>query len=49
MKKNKFVTVLSLTLFLCCTFSMNVTAQNNYSIDITKVNTEVKRGHLDLG
>lgn len=49
MKKNKFVTLLSLTLFLCCAVSMNVTAQKNYSIDITKVNSEVKRGHLDLG
>lgn len=49
MKKNKFVTVLSLTLFLFCVVSMNVSAQNNYSIDITKVNTDVKRGHLDLG
>lgn len=29
--------------------SFSLSAQNNYSIDITKVNTDVKRGHLDLG
>ncbi|MFA9189150.1 beta-galactosidase [Flavobacterium sp. FBOR7N2.3] len=33
--------------FLFVAFSLS--AQNNYSIDITKVNTDVKRGHLDLG
>jgi len=49
MKKIKFFTSLTLIVFLFCTLSMNVSAQNNYSIDITKVNTDVKRGHLDLG
>ncbi|MFC3336682.1 beta-galactosidase [Flavobacterium palustre] len=49
MRKNKFVTVLSLTLFLFCAASMDVTAQNNYAIDITTAKYEVKRGHLDLG
>lgn len=49
MKRNKFFTSLTLILFLFCAISMNVSAQNNYSIDITKVNTDVKRGHLDLG
>ncbi|MFC5683687.1 beta-galactosidase [Flavobacterium sp. MAHUQ-51] len=29
--------------------SFKFIAQNQYSIDITKVNTEVQRGHLDLG
>lgn len=49
MKKIKFFTSFTLTVFFFCTVSMNVLAQNNYSIDITKVNTDVKRGHLDLG
>src|SRR5690349_12044604 len=49
MKKNKFFTVSSLTLFLFCTVSMDLTAQNNYSIDITDAKYEVQRGHLDLG
>ncbi|MDR7371457.1 beta-galactosidase [Flavobacterium aquidurense] len=49
MKKNKFITVVSLILFLFCAVSMNVTAQNKYTIDITGSKYEVKRGHLDLG
>lgn len=49
MKKIKSFTSLALTVFFFCTVLMNVLAQNNYSIDITKVNTDVKRGHLDLG
>ncbi|RVT73340.1 hypothetical protein EOD40_13915 [Flavobacterium sufflavum] len=49
MKKNKFVTVLSLILFLFCTVYMDLVAQNNYSIDITGAKYEVQRGHLDLG
>ena len=48
MKKNKFVTVLVI-IFLCFAVSSKIFAQNSYSIDITKVKTDVKRGHLDLG
>lgn len=47
--KNNLKHLFQLTFFLCCSVSMNVVAQNNYAIDITKVNTEVQRGHLDLG
>lgn len=47
MKKYKLVTVLSI--FLFCAVSMNITAQNKYSIDITNSKYDVKRGHLDLG
>ncbi|MEL1240768.1 beta-galactosidase [Flavobacterium flavipallidum] len=35
-------------LFICCC-SIETIAQNSYAIDITKVKTEVLRGHLDLG
>ncbi|WP_281336194.1 beta-galactosidase [Flavobacterium eburneipallidum] len=48
MKKNKISkSLLSIAYVVLGTFS--ISAQTNYSIDITKVNTEVKRGHLDLG
>ncbi|KDN55597.1 beta-galactosidase [Flavobacterium seoulense] len=46
MKKIKFFPSVLILLFIV---SLHVTAQSNYSIDITKVKTEVKRGHLDLG
>lgn len=35
-------------LFICCC-SIETIAQNSYAIDITKVKTDVLRGHLDLG
>lgn len=35
-------------LFICCC-SIKTIAQNSYAIDITKVKTDVLRGHLDLG
>ena len=47
MKKYKLVTVLSIFLFWA--ISINVAAQNKYSIDITNSKYDVKRGHLDLG
>jgi beta-galactosidase len=47
MKKYKLITVLSI--FLFCAISINVAAQNTYSIDITNSKYDVKRGHLDLG
>jgi len=47
MKKYKLVTLLSI--FLFCAISINVAAQNKYSIDITNSKYDVKRGHLDLG
>ena len=47
--KNNFKILLKVTFFFCCSVSMNVMAQNNYAIDITKVKTDVLRGHLDLG
>ena len=49
MKINKFSIVLALTILLFCSTAMDVVAQNNYTIDITKVRTDVLRGHLDLG
>jgi beta-galactosidase len=49
MKKYKFVTVSSLTMLLLFAISLNVKAQNKYSIDITNSKYDVKRGHLDLG
>jgi beta-galactosidase len=49
MKKYKFVTVSSLTMLLFFAISLNVKAQNKYSIDITNSKYDVKRGHLDLG
>nr|WP_288835684.1 beta-galactosidase [uncultured Flavobacterium sp.] len=45
MKMTKFNAITLVLLFV----SFSLSAQNNYSIDITKVNTDVKRGHLDLG
>ncbi|HQK41363.1 MAG TPA: beta-galactosidase, partial [Flavobacterium alvei] len=36
-----------ITALLFVTFSLS--AQSNYSIDVTKARTEVIRGHLDLG
>ena len=45
MKITKFNTIILVFLFV----SVSLSAQNNYSIDITKVKTDVKRGHLDLG
>ncbi len=44
--KNTKYTVITLA-FLFVAFSLS--AQNNYTIDITKVRTDVIRGHLDLG
>lgn len=49
MKKNKFSILLALTTFMFCALSTDAIAQNNYTIDITKVRTDVIRGHLDLG
>lgn len=48
MKKNK---ISKSILSIACVVlgSCSLLAQTNYSIDITKVNTEVQRGHLDLG
>ncbi|GEC72317.1 Glycosyl hydrolases family 35 [Flavobacterium flevense] len=45
MKITKFNAIIGVFLFV----SVSLSAQNNYSIDITKVKTDVKRGHLDLG
>jgi len=45
MKITKFNTITLVFLFV----SVSLSAQNNYTIDITKVKTDVKRGHLDLG
>ena len=45
MKITKFNPITLVFLFV----SVSLSAQNNYSIDITKVKTDVKRGHLDLG
>jgi beta-galactosidase len=44
--KNRPLNVLIASL-LFVAFSLS--AQNNYTIDVTKVRTDVKRGHLDLG
>ena len=44
--KNRQVYILMASLLLVV-FSSS--AQNKYQLDVTKVNTEVKRGHLDLG
>lgn len=41
----KFKALISVMLFIA--FSMS--AQKNYQIDVTKVRTDVMRGHLDLG
>ena len=49
MKKNKSSIVLALTTFMFFAVSTDTIAQNNYTIDITKVRTDVIRGHLDLG
>jgi beta-galactosidase len=45
MKITKLNALISTLLFV----AFSLSAQNNYKIDITKVRTEVKRGHLDLG
>jgi hypothetical protein len=45
MKISKFNALSSTLLFV----AFSLSAQNNYKIDITKVRTDVKRGHLDLG
>ena len=45
MKITKFNALTSTLLFV----AFSLSAQNNYKIDITKVRTDVKRGHLDLG
>lgn len=45
MKITKFNALTSTLLFV----AFSLSAQNNYTIDITKVRTDVKRGHLDLG
>ena len=49
MENNKRVSIVSVILFLLNVSFIDLVAQNNYSIDITKVKTDVKRGHLDLG
>ncbi|SHG13707.1 Glycosyl hydrolases family 35 [Flavobacterium fluvii] len=45
MTHKKFYALLSALLFV----AFSLSAQNNYTIDITKVRTDVTRGHLDLG
>lgn len=45
MKISKFNVLTSTLLFV----AFSLSAQNNYKIDITKVRTDVIRGHLDLG
>lgn len=45
MKITKINALTSTLLFV----AFSLSAQNNYKIDITKVRTDVKRGHLDLG
>lgn len=45
MKITKLNALTSTLLFV----AFSLSAQNNYKIDITKVRTDVKRGHLDLG
>ena len=45
MAHKKFYALLSALLFV----AFSLSAQNNYIIDISKVRTEVMRGHLDLG
>ena len=45
MKISKFNALTSTLLFV----AFSLSAQNNYKIDITKVRTDVIRGHLDLG
>ncbi|MBP6759047.1 MAG: beta-galactosidase, partial [Flavobacterium sp.] len=45
MTHKKFYALLSALLFV----AFSLSAQNNYHIDITKVRTDVTRGHLDLG
>lgn len=45
MKITKFYAITWVLLFV----GISLSAQKKYAIDITKVNTEVKRNHLDLG
>ena len=45
MKNTKFNALISSLLLV----AFSLSAQNQYQLDVTKVQTEVKRGHLDLG
>lgn len=45
MKNTKFNALISSLLLV----AFSLSAQNKYQLDVTKVQTEVKRGHLDLG
>ncbi|MGQ7944380.1 beta-galactosidase [Flavobacterium sp. WC2509] len=48
MKKN-IISKSLLSLTTAALVSFTVSAQKNYQVDVTKVRTDVKRGHLDLG